>query len=752
MGIHVRDGMREIGNVFSRKKNKRQNSLTGQTQPHGEHTQTFVDIEQRDGTRKNGAQGIVDDDEQQQDWRRSNIGVGEFRGERGPELRSTRIIAPNPPQQGNGGHEQLALRSDAGVVLYDGDYNSEESEVFGLVQQEDETAAQRSEAVRQQHDHEISCLKVKHEGALRDLRDELRQNYRSELAREKDQVGDVWKKKYHESCEGLRRGHEAETKRLEDEHQRAFQEVKRSYQDWHDNSTIRIQRDHTSQLAQSEREHERECQDLRSELSEQHRTLQQKHETELNHLKGQHQTACQGLDNEVENQRAAVKTLREQHQIKIVELDEQHKEQCSNLRLTYQQQLDDTKLRHEQAEYRRAAAHKDQQQAAADERAKALFDLEQKHKLTLEKFHQEQRALAHNLKQAKLQLQKQMYDAQREAEEVETTHRAELKALKDKMQAAHQNTLEQHQTAIKALNVKHAQANHYAQNQIEELNAALLVRDDEVYRAKIFVIKDLPQRPDDKIRESFGQTEKLIDDLSDRHAWDPAREIWPDHVLQRLCGLDEMRMLRKSIVRDLVWCLLFQFVFAHPFRMFGEEGNKLQASWSDASGEDVAVKDYINERPTPSVKTERWRYMTLEECYLILTQPVPAFMIQRERIKTAYQLNIAALAKTIETTLAKVIRPTAEMTETANNLARRTSKLWLDLGRHRCRIVVRQTGGGPNVIEERIASMLNGSFKLTVAPIIGRYGNSKGSDLENFTTIAGSADNTYEIPKNQVMA
>ncbi|KAK3679080.1 hypothetical protein LTR78_001533 [Recurvomyces mirabilis] len=752
MGIHVRDGMREMGNVFRGKKNKRQSSMTGQAQPHREHEQKSVNDEQRNGSWKNGAPGNVDDDEQQQDWRRSNIGVGEFGGERGPGQRSPRIIAPNPPQLDNGGHGQVAVRSDAGVVLYDGDYNSEENEVFGLVQQEEETAEQRSEAVRQQHNHEISRLKVKHEAALRDLRDELRQNYRSDLAREKDQVGDIWKKKYHESCEGLRRGHEAETKRLEDEHQRAFQEVKKSYQDWHDNSTIRIQRDHTSQLAQSEREHERECQELRSELSEQHRTLQQKYDTELNHLKGRHQTVCQGLDNEVENQRTAVKTLREQHQIKIVELDEQHKEQCSNVGRTYQQQLDDAKLRHEQAEHRQVAAHKDEQQATADERAKALFDLEQKHKLTLEKFRQEQGALSHNLKQAKLQLQKQMYDAQREVEEVETTHRAELKALKDKMQAVHQTTLEQHKTAIKALDAKHAQANHYAQNQIEELNAALLVRDDEVYRAKIFVIKDLPQRPDDKIRESFAQTEKLIDDLSDRHAWDPAREIWPDHVLQRLCGSDEMRMLRKSIIRDLIWCLLFQFVFAHPFRMFGEEGDKLQALWSDASGQDVAVKDYINERPTPSVKTERWRYMTLEECYLILTQPVPAFMIQRERIKTAYQLNIAALAKAIETTLAKAIRPTAEMTETANNLARRASKLWLDLGRHRCRIVVRQAGRGPKAIEDRISSMLSGSFKLTITPIIGRYGNNKGSDLENFTSITGSANNTYEIPKSQVIA
>ncbi|KAF2168395.1 hypothetical protein M409DRAFT_21146 [Zasmidium cellare ATCC 36951] len=132
-------------------------------------------------------------------------------------------------------------------------------------------------------------------------------------------------------------------------------------------------------------------------------------------------------------------------------------------------------------------------------------------------------------------------------------------------------------------------------SQIEELNAALLTRDDEIYTAKILTISAIPQKSDEKLRGSFSEIVKAVDDLS-RLAWRHDQRAFSEADLARLRGQSSDRLLRKAILQDLVWSCLYDFLFASPFRMLGEEGLQLEKEWANQGGQG-APSDHMPASP-----------------------------------------------------------------------------------------------------------------------------------------------------------
>lgn len=191
--------------------------------------------------------------------------------------------------------------------------------------------------------------------------------------------------------------------------------------------------------------------------------------------------------------------------------------------------------------------------------------------------------------------------AEREKEGVRKYHDAALQLMRDKTNEAN----EIHKAALASLKQGHAEeysrliqeqnyreeslvSNHkeeiqHFRSQVKELNAALLARDDELYTGKLFSTSGLPQMSDGKLRDNFSKITAAVDYLG-RLEWRPNQLAWSEQDLDGIRGPHSIKRVKRAIVQDVIWCLLFDFVFASPFRMLGELGRTLEGQWAAQSG------------------------------------------------------------------------------------------------------------------------------------------------------------------------
>lgn len=79
-----------------------------------------------------------------------------------------------------------------------------------------------------------------------------------------------------------------------------------------------------------------------------------------------------------------------------------------------------------------------------------------------------------------------------------------------------------------------------------------------------------------------------------------------------------------------------------------------------------------------------------------------------------------------------------------DSIAKKASRMWLDFGMQRCRIVVDLTGSGNRVPAERLTLIRQGGLTLTASARVGRFGNMKGADLGSFTVIGGCEGEVFK--------
>lgn len=216
------------------------------------------------------------------------------------------------------------------------------------------------------------------------------------------------------------------------------------------------------------------------------------------------------------------------------------------------------------------------------------------------------------LKQEISNLTDSLFKAEREMEHTRERHNAALQSLRVEMGTEH----EQHEAKLASLQQGHAdertrliqaqtareerliqdqrereesilldhrQEIQHFQSQVTELNAALLEQDDELYTGKLFSTSGLPQMPDRKLKDSFTKITAAVDYLG-RLEWRPDQRAWSTQDLGARKGPHVLKKVQKAMVQDAIWCLLFDLVFASPFRMFGEEGRTLEGEWLAQSG------------------------------------------------------------------------------------------------------------------------------------------------------------------------
>ena len=137
--------------------------------------------------------------------------------------------------------------------------------------------------------------------------------------------------------------------------------------------------------------------------------------------------------------------------------------------------------------------------------------------------------------------------------------------------------------------------------------------------------------------------------------------------------------------------------------------------------------------------------MTLKECRLALRDPLSPYD-PRAAIKDGYKASLSALIEDLAFELGKVVEMGGSERRCIQQLARKAARTWLEYGLHRCRIRVLPATLTPRTMEEAASVAQAGSLVLTAVPMVGRHGNVKGVQLEDFTKIDGCAGDSIVVP------
>jgi hypothetical protein len=155
-------------------------------------------------------------------------------------------------------------------------------------------------------------------------------------------------------------------------------------------------------------------------------------------------------------------------------------------------------------------------------------------------------------------------------------------------------TLENHASEISTLNRNHEKELRQKDNIISIMEAEFKLKlqaanktlkaDVEALR-KALVVKNMRNKapPDRQIAETFKALAQEVDDFASTMTWDPNKEsTWPFHqeVFQRPSLAQIERKLKRQITQTRIWLLLYEHIFATPFRILGDEGRSLEQQWS----------------------------------------------------------------------------------------------------------------------------------------------------------------------------
>lgn len=137
--------------------------------------------------------------------------------------------------------------------------------------------------------------------------------------------------------------------------------------------------------------------------------------------------------------------------------------------------------------------------------------------------------------------------------------------------------------------------------------------------------------------------------------------------------------------------------------------------------------------------------MTVKACREALRDPLSQ-VDPRAAVKDGYISNLGNLIEIMQRSLEMMCDISESDTEFIKRLCKKAARQWLDFGLHRCRIRVYMANVQSSTVEDKVTLAQRSGLMLTVAPLVGRYGNDKGVALESFTTIDGCRGDSITIP------
>lgn len=299
---------------------------------------------------------------------------------------------------------------------------------------------------------------------------------------------------------------------------------------------------------------------------------------EIRELQSEHLQTIKDLESDRAHDQRRFQQLLDEEKRASRDLQASHKAQLQTIKRQY-----DGELQYIDRQHKAELQGVKKQEKAGFERQ--LIEITARNSADIEKIKRDQISVKKRLEENVWRLEESLAvfksTAEEEKQNMTIMHDAKIASMEAKFLSDKNELERQYQTREVGLAA-----------QTEELSAALITRDDDVYTAKIFTISAIPQKSDEKLRGSFTEIVKAVDDLS-RLAWKLDQRAFTDADSVRLRGRSSDRLLRKAIIQDLLWSCLHEFLFASPFRILGEEGQELEKEWASQDGRGMVQFEFF---------------------------------------------------------------------------------------------------------------------------------------------------------------
>ena len=186
------------------------------------------------------------------------------------------------------------------------------------------------------------------------------------------------------------------------------------------------------------------------------------------------------------------------------------------------------------------------------------------------------------LREQKARLESRISEQNRKYNNLKQTSEEEKARIRDDGERRLRESEDSHKAIIKSMQeefeTKLKETRKHLKNDNEKLKRALVQRDH---------VKGLT---DPQLESLFQRLEIQLLDFSKMIRWDSKRQSkWPisENALQEFVNSDGNsgpKRLKQHIILSCAWVLLFEKIFATPFKVFGEEGEALHRKWTDKFG------------------------------------------------------------------------------------------------------------------------------------------------------------------------
>ena len=380
----------------------------------------------------------------------------------------------------------------------------------------------------QEYQREISDLKWDHSRKTREF--EIKIDGLVEDVSRLENVNDTQKREVQRAHDREQRSlqeYNAEKNKLQkalNAEKEALQRLQGKHQDEIDKlvkNVSRLESDNNAQRGEIQRAHEKEQRSFQEYNAEKNR---------LQKALNAEKEALQHLQDEEKRLRSRILELQREHKSKIDLMQHEHESEKGRMQREHKSEKDRLQQEHESEEDRMQQEHKFEEDRMQNEHESNLA-----------------------LMRAKMEKMKQEHDSeQKKMRKVVDEEKVRLKS--------------EFQTMKAQLERAHAEETKRLRRDIEAYSEDLLARDD--FKPML----------DNEIKGRFLDLAQEIDTLA-RLEWKPNQKEWTNQVLRRLSG--NQRLLKKQILQDSVWVILHENIFCSPFRVFGEEGRRLESQWND---------------------------------------------------------------------------------------------------------------------------------------------------------------------------
>ncbi|KIW07495.1 uncharacterized protein PV09_01460 [Verruconis gallopava] len=212
-----------------------------------------------------------------------------------------------------------------------------------------------------------------------------------------------------------------------------------------------------------------------------------------------------------------------------------------------------------------------------------------------------------------------------------------------------------------------------------------------------------------------------------RQPWKPDHPVWTRKVLTSITTNPDRT--KEQLLRDKLWWILHDRIFCSPFRMFGEEGRKLEGDWIKACDEDPKLRTGDFTWPKPSYKAEKFRYEAIKQCHTALREPA-SHLDPRARVKIGFKESKDGLYKAIKTLMNDVTKLDEAMIADIEKLVKKAINMWLEFEVQRCRLMVILPVAKISSEREMIQLAVQKQLELNSQPGLIRFGDDEGEDLD----------------------